>query len=220
MFSITPAPEPRDIAFANVSTPLRMVEWREATTTVLVLFLSIFWGGLVSALYNFQSWLQRRSDEEPALQDLGAWGRFLLYLGIDYVPTLILLIIMALLPMFFWWSASYYEKMRTYSDMDASVMSRYFYYQMVNIYATSECLPTFFDWSVCLSVCLSIWLSSFSLPPLCQAIDQPYPIPIPKPVVGGALLDEVVAIAKDPRVIVRVLGCQVPVVAVYFMQSP
>lgn len=37
---------------------------------------------------------------------------------------------------------------------------------------------------------------------------------------GGALLDEVVAIARDPRVIVRVLGCQVPVVAVYFMQSP
>lgn len=35
---------------------------------------------------------------------------------------------------------------------------------------------------------------------------------------GGALLDEVVAIARDPRVAVRVLGCQVPVVAVYFMQ--
>jgi hypothetical protein len=138
MFTITPAPEPRDIAFCNVSTPLRMVEWREATTTILVIFLSIFWGGLVSALYNFQSWLQRRSSEEPALQDLGKGGRFLLFLGIDYVPTLILLIIMALLPLFFWWSAQYYERMRTYSDIDASVMSRYFYYQMVNIYATSE----------------------------------------------------------------------------------
>lgn len=174
MFAINPAPEPRDIAFSNVSTALRLIEWREATTTLLFLFLSIFWGGLVSALYNFQSWLQRQSNDEPALQELGTWGRFLLYLGIDYVPTLILLIIMSLLPLFFWWSAQNYEKMRTYSDMDASVMSRYFYYQMVNIYAT---------------------------------------------IVGGALLDEVMAIAKDPRVAVRVLGCQVPVVAVYFMQG-
>lgn len=138
MFTITPAPEPRDICFANVSAPLRLVEWREATTSVLIIFLSIFWGGLVSALYNFQSWVQRRADEEPALQDLGAGANVLLRLGIDYVPTLILLIIMSLLPFFFWWSSLYYEKMRTYSDMDASVMSRYFYYQMVNIYATSE----------------------------------------------------------------------------------
>ena len=37
-------------------------------------------------------------------------------------------------------------------------------------------------------------------------------------VVGGALLDEVKAIARDPRVVIQVLGCQVPVVAVYFMQ--
>lgn len=138
MFTIRPAPEPRDIAFSNVSTPLRLIEWREATTTMLIVFLSVFWGGLVSGLYKMQSWMQKQVDDEPALQDLGYWGRFLLYLGIDYVPTLLLLIIVSLLPLFFWWSSLYYEKMRTYSDMDASVMSRYFYYQMVNIYATSK----------------------------------------------------------------------------------
>lgn len=54
---------------------------------------------------------------------------------------------------------------------------------------------------------------SFNTPkPLNQSINQ-------STVVGGALLDEVMAIAKDPRVAVRVLGCQMPVVAVYFMQS-
>jgi len=173
MFTINPAPEPRDVVWQNLAAPLRLVEWREASTTIVITVLSLFWGALVSALYKLQSQLQLWSNTEPSLQKLGYWGRFALYLGIDYVPTLLLLIILAILPNFFWWLSGKYERMRTFSDIDASVMSRYFYYQMVNIYAT---------------------------------------------IVGGALLDEVVAIAKDPRVIVRVLGCQVPVVAVYFMQ--
>lgn len=154
MFTITPAPEPRDICFANVSTPLRLVEWREATTTVLIVFLSVFWGGLVSGLYKFQSWAQFRASEEPALQNLGSGATVLLHLGLDYIPTVILLIIMSLLPFFFWWSSLYYEKMRTYSDMDASVMSRYFYYQMVNIYATSTSGRR--SPHACMHACLSV----------------------------------------------------------------
>ena len=173
MFTINPAPEPRDVVWQNLAAPLRLVEWREGGTTIVITVLSVFWGALVSALYKLQSQLQLWSNAETSLEKLGYWGRFALYLGIDYVPTLFLLIILAILPNFFWWLSRRYERVRTFSDIDASVMSRYFYYQMVNIYAT---------------------------------------------IVGGALLDEVVAIAKDPRVVVRVLGCQVPVVAVYFMQ--
>ncbi len=173
MFTINPAPEPRDVVWQNLAAPLRLVEWREASTTIVITFLSLFWGALVSALYKLQSQLQVWSSTDVAMEQLGYWGKFFLYLGIDYVPTLLLLIILAILPNIFWALARHYERLRTFSDIDASVMSRYFYYQMVNIYAT---------------------------------------------IVGGALLDEVVAIARDPRVVVRVLGCQVPVVAVYFMQ--
>eukprot|EP00624_Nannochloropsis_granulata_P001174 evm.model.NODE_15382_length_19341_cov_18.892767.2 len=173
MFTINAAPEPRDVVWQNLTAPLRLVEWREASITIVITVLSVFWGALVSTLYKLQSQLQQWSNTEPSLQTLGYWGRFILFLGIDFVPTLLLVIILAILPNFFWWLSRRYERVRTYSDIDASVMSRYFYYQMVNIYAT---------------------------------------------IVGGSLLDEVVAIVKDPRVVVRVLGCQVPVVAVYFMQ--
>lgn len=173
MFTINAAPEPRDVVWRNLTAPLRLVEWREASITIVITLLSVFWGALVSTLYKLQSQLQQWSNTEPSLQNLGYWGRFILFLGIDFVPTLLLVIILAILPNFFWWLSQRYERLRTYSDIDASVMSRYFYYQMVNIYAT---------------------------------------------IVGGGLLDEVMAIVKDPRVVVRVLGCQVPVVAVYFMQ--
>lgn len=173
MFTINPAPEPRDVVWQNLTAPIRLVEWRETSTTVVITILSLFWGALVSSLYKMQSQLQAWGNSDPALDRLGSLGRFALFLGIDFVPTLLLLIILAILPNLFWWLSRNYERIRTNSDIDASVMARYFYYQMVNIYAT---------------------------------------------IVGGALLDEVMAIIQDPRVVVRVLGCQVPVVAVYFMQ--
>lgn len=37
-------------------------------------------------------------------------------------------------------------------------------------------------------------------------------------IVGGIFLSEITVILRNPRSIITILGCQLPVVAIYFMQ--
>ena len=37
-------------------------------------------------------------------------------------------------------------------------------------------------------------------------------------IVGGGLLDEIILLIQCPNAILEVLGCQIPVISVYFMQ--
>ena len=55
---------------------------------------------------------------------------FLVALGIDYLPTLLLLLVLQLLPLIFWFASTKYERLKTKSDVQASIMYRYFYYQV------------------------------------------------------------------------------------------
>ena len=53
-----------------------------------------------------------------------------------YLPVLALLALIMILPMIFEWIAVAYEKRKTHSDVQQSILNRYFYYQLGNIYIT------------------------------------------------------------------------------------
>lgn len=55
---------------------------------------------------------------------------------ISYLPVVALLSLILILPVIFEYVAVTYEKRKTYSDVQNSVLNRYFYYQLANIYIT------------------------------------------------------------------------------------
>lgn len=133
-FKIIPAPEPRDIIWANVGVPTTQVETRVLGTSCLFAFLSLFWSLVFTGLYKVQSVLNTLQQEifkdHPPSRGLET----IINVAIEYVPTLLLLIILQLLPLLFWHASYRYERLRTHSDIHTSVFSRYFYFQMLNIY--------------------------------------------------------------------------------------
>jgi len=62
--------------------------------------------------------------------------RLFVTLVIDYLPSLLLVISLQLLPWIFYIISYRYERLKTHSDVQASILGRYFYYQMINIFAT------------------------------------------------------------------------------------
>lgn len=53
-----------------------------------------------------------------------------------YLPVLALLGLLLILPVLFEYIATHYEHRKTFSDIQASMVGRYFYYQLVTIYVT------------------------------------------------------------------------------------
>lgn len=53
-----------------------------------------------------------------------------------YLPVITLLGLIMLLPIIFQWVATVYEKRKTISGVENSIVGRYFYYQLANIYIT------------------------------------------------------------------------------------
>lgn len=48
----------------------------------------------------------------------------------SYLPVVMLLSLILILPLLFEWIAIYYEKRKTKSDVQRSIVGRYFYYQV------------------------------------------------------------------------------------------
>jgi hypothetical protein len=129
-FEASPAPEPRDIVWANVAMPAMTVESRHVLVSVQLLIGAVFWGAIVSAIYSVEDILQAVQDTQW-FHNLDEWPQFLLVLLFENVPTLLLVIVMSLLPWAFELLCYYYERLKTHSDVQASIARRYFSYQMV-----------------------------------------------------------------------------------------
>ena len=53
-----------------------------------------------------------------------------------YLPVVALLVLILILPLIFQFLAMKYERRKTYSEVQRSMLGRYFYYQVFNIYIT------------------------------------------------------------------------------------
>jgi hypothetical protein len=87
-------------------------------TNIGIIIGSIFWSSLVNSVNIFASWIPVPTQQ----QQLASAG--------------IILIFLLALPYVFDTLARYYEGIKLESEIQNSIMTRYFYYQLINIYVT------------------------------------------------------------------------------------
>ena len=110
------APNPKDIIWDNVATPRSQIKMRNVIANIVVGLGSICWGSLVTSLDTLSF-------------ELG----FSLEQGQLFTASLLLALLLCL-PFGFDAIARYYEGMKLESEIQDSIMTRYFWYQLVNIY--------------------------------------------------------------------------------------
>jgi len=129
------APEPRDIIWSNAHISLPLRQARQTTATVLCTVGALFWSIPVAAIQAFAT--VDTLKEVPGFHWLSsADADNFRTLVNGYLPVVALLGLIQLLPFLFQWLAVLYENRKTWSDTQRSVLQRFFYYQLANIYIT------------------------------------------------------------------------------------
>jgi hypothetical protein len=125
------APNPKNIIWENVSIPLKQIQIRRSISDGTLMVGAVFWS-IVVAFISAISNLESISQEFPVLQqysDTDVYKFFNNYLAIG-----VLLILLSLLPFVFDFISRNYEGLKMESEIQNSVMTRYFYYQLANVF--------------------------------------------------------------------------------------
>jgi len=133
ILSVNVAPEPRDIIWENVNITRRSRDRRERVVNVLLVIGLFFWIIPLTLIQLFATveyiakipgmeWIAREEDVSRFVK--------------GYLPVVALLCLILILPVIFKFVALKYERRMTYSDVQRSMLGRYFYYQLFNIYIT------------------------------------------------------------------------------------
>jgi hypothetical protein len=115
---IMAAPNPKDIIWENIDKPRSLLVMRHAVCEVGVVIASIFWSSLVTEVNAFSTLLNLPHAQQELLS------------------VVILLCFLLILPFIFDWVARNYECMKLESEIQNSIMNRYFWYQLINVYVT------------------------------------------------------------------------------------
>ena len=128
---IRSAPNPKDIIWNNVSIPDSQTSLRQSISGYTIGVGAIFWSivvGFIAAISNLDS----LADEYSWINEYkDTWAYNLLN---QYLAVLLLLILLTLLPFVFDMIARSYEGMKLESEIQNSIQTRYFHYQVANIY--------------------------------------------------------------------------------------
>jgi hypothetical protein len=131
MIEVTPAPNPKDVIWQNVSIPSKQIEIRKRISNSTLIVGAFFWS-IVVAFISAVSNLESISQEIPSLQE---YSNTEIYQFLNnYLAVGILLILLALLPFVFDFISRNYEGVKLESEIQNSIMSRYFYYQLANVF--------------------------------------------------------------------------------------
>jgi hypothetical protein len=130
---VRPAPNPRDIIWENVSIPQRQIDIRRVIADVTLVVGALFWSlvlGFITTIASLESlgreypWLQTYSDTD------------VYKLVNSYLASSLLLTLLTLLPFIFDVIARAYEGLKLESEVQNSIMTRYFYYQLANVFVS------------------------------------------------------------------------------------
>lgn len=131
--SASPAPNPNDIIWKNVPVPEKQLSIRKDIAGVGLAIGAMFWSilvGFISSISNLQS---IQADYPPlASYTQTHWYQFVN----SYLTSVLLLICIAVLPLIFDFIARSYEGLKLESDVQNSIMKRYFYYQLANVFVS------------------------------------------------------------------------------------
>ena len=120
------APEPRDVLWENVFLPTEAVTRRKWVIELGLGALMVFWATIVtfcSSSAVLADDLFGFDPEAAATQAVAA-----------ILPVVVLLSILNLLPLIFQAVARFYERLKSHSEVDLSVVERFFRFQFVNVY--------------------------------------------------------------------------------------
>jgi hypothetical protein len=115
---INHAPNPKDIIWENVAIPKSQIMLRKSITKLGVLVGCIFWSSLVNSVNTFALIFPLPPSQQQTM------------------AAVVMLVLLLLLPFVFDYVARYYEGLKLESEIQNSIMTRYFYYQLINVYVT------------------------------------------------------------------------------------
>lgn len=127
------APNPKDIRWENVMIPQRQIDMRRTIADVTLVIGALFWSlviGFITTISNLENlsrvygWLQEYSTT------------FIYQFFNAYLASGFLLALLSLLPIIFDIIARNYEGLKLESEIQNSIMTRYFYYQLANVFVS------------------------------------------------------------------------------------
>jgi hypothetical protein len=128
---VTPAPNPHDLLWPNVSIPQPQIAMRKLISGILFGIGALFWS-LVVAFISAISNLESIAQVIPSLQ---SYSNTEIYnLLNNYLAIGLLLLLLALLPFVFDFVSRSYEGLKQESEIQNSIMARYFYYSLANVF--------------------------------------------------------------------------------------
>jgi len=131
--NVNVAPQRRDIIWENAHFTTESCARREITANNFLFFGALLWSiplALIQAMSSAENVARMPGMEWILEYDNGN----LAVLVNAYLPVVGFLGLIMILPIIFEWVAYSYERRKTRSDVEQSVVSRYFYYQLANIY--------------------------------------------------------------------------------------
>ncbi len=149
-FFIKPAPEKRDIIWNNIGLHIWSIEFRHIIVNVLLGLNIIFWSVVVSGVQSFTT-IEAVDKFWPSLADYMAENKRAESMITNHLPVFLLLFLIQNLYFVLKFIASRVERVKSYSEVERSVMSRYFYYQLANIYVTVTLGSIFADLNIIIS---------------------------------------------------------------------
>lgn len=129
------APESRDLKWKNVSIDKDIGATREFIANIFLSLGLLLWS---IPLTLIQAWAKVDNVARiPGLEWVAtAHNGAIKALINGYLPVVVLLSLICVLPFVFDAIATHYEKRKTFSGVERSIVGRYFYYQLANIYIT------------------------------------------------------------------------------------
>jgi hypothetical protein len=129
------APEPREIRWQNAHVSKSTTLRRQTIVNVLLFLGAILWSFPLAAIQAFAK--AKYLAQIPGMEWIETFhGGTLTQFVNGYLPVVALLTLIMILPLIFEYVATFFEYRKTYSDIQASMLGRYFYYQLANVYVS------------------------------------------------------------------------------------
>jgi hypothetical protein len=131
MLEVEVAPEARDIIWHNAHYTSDFCERRESNASIFLAAGAILWSIPLALIQGLAS--AENVAQLPGMDWILNQSRVYLFIN-SYLPVVALLVLIMILPLVLDMVATTYEKRKMRSDVEQCLVSRYFYYQLANIY--------------------------------------------------------------------------------------
>lgn len=129
------APQPREINWENVHVSKSTLLRREHVVNLILFLGAILWSFPLAAIQAFAK--AEYLGQLPGMEWILTFhGGALTSFVNGYLSVIALLVLILILPLIFEQIARRYERRKTFSDVQSSMLSRYFYFQLANVYVS------------------------------------------------------------------------------------